>query len=372
MVCGKTSESVSSTLAVCRNCILNEPGAALAETAARRKKLRKKFELPNELPRNKSGGEGVKHCKGCVNKCEISESSYGFCGLRANRNGKLEVLAGTPRGAIVEWYYDSLPTNCVADFVCAGGCGTGYPKYSHADGKPEYGFSNLAVFYRACTFDCSFCQNWHFRNAHAEQDEKFDARSIAEAALDRNTSCICYFGGDPTPQITHSLKAGRLARELKGEDGIMRVCWETNGSMPWALARPVGELALESGGCIKFDLKVMNENLHQALCGTSNKNTRENFSKLWDRYGSERTEPPLLVASTLLVPSYIDVEEVREVAEFLAELDRSIPYSLLAFHPDFNMMDMGVTTRKAARNCLRAAEEAGLSRVRLGNQHLLI
>jgi pyruvate formate lyase activating enzyme len=59
------------------------------------------------------------------------------------------------------------------------------------------------------------------------------------------------------------------------------------------------------------------------------------------------------------------------MARFIARLDRAIPYALLAFHPDFEMDDLPCTPRKQAEECLAAAHEAGLSRVRVGNIHLL-
>lgn len=369
-VCGKSSRLISGSLGVCRECILEGSSDAKDRVASARRRLRLRFPLPEEIPR-RHGSEMVRKCTGCVNRCEIAEGGLGFCGLRAVRDGRLEVLAGTHRGALVDWYYDGLPTNCVGSFVCPGGTGCGYPQFSHAKNEPEYGYKNLAVFYRACTFDCAFCQNWHFRKADAQSDKTYDAKALAMAA-DEKTSCICYFGGDPTPQLTHSLKAGRLAREIRGEDEILRICWESNGSMPRALARPVAELALTSGGCVKFDLKVMNSELHQALTGTSNKNTFENFKYIHDTFSHERKVPPLQLASTLMVPGYVGAEEVREIAGFIAELDPNIPYSLLAFHPDFNMMDMGTTTRAQARECENAARDAGLKRIHIGNLHLLL
>ncbi|MCI4436243.1 MAG: radical SAM protein, partial [Ignisphaera sp.] len=35
----------------------------------------------------------------------------------------------------------------------------------------------------------------------------------------------------------------------------------------------------------------------------------------------ERKEIPLLVVSVLLVPGYVDVEEVRHIAEYIASID---------------------------------------------------
>jgi pyruvate formate lyase activating enzyme len=62
----------------------------------------------------------------------------------------------------LSWYHDPLPTNCVADWVCSAGTGAGYPKYAHCPG-PEYGYDNLAIFFHGCSFNCLYCQNWHFR-----------------------------------------------------------------------------------------------------------------------------------------------------------------------------------------------------------------
>jgi pyruvate formate lyase activating enzyme len=129
-------------------------------------------------------------------------------------------------------------------------------------------------------------------------------------------------------------------------------------------------LSLESGGCVKFDLKAMDANIHYALCGVNNERTFENFAAA-ARHIPERPEPPPLVASTLLVPGYVNAQEVEAIASFIAELDPNIPYALLGFHGDFLMADMPPTSWKQAESCLEAAKAAGLKRVRLGNVHTL-
>ncbi len=94
-------------------------------------------------------------CRLCANACRIAEGHTGYCGIRSVQGGK---IAGGTAKANVEWYHDPLPANCVADWVCPGGTGAGYPRFSHARG-PEYGFKNLAVFYNGCSFNCLYCQN---------------------------------------------------------------------------------------------------------------------------------------------------------------------------------------------------------------------
>ena len=89
-----------------------------------------------------------------------------------------------------------------------------------------------------------------------------------------------------------------------------------------ALLKQAAEISLNSGGCIKFDLKAWDEGLHIALCGISSKRTLENFE-------------------------------------------------LLAFVPQFMMRDLPTTSRRHAEECLAEAKAQGLRKVRVGNAHLL-
>ncbi|TNF47210.1 radical SAM protein, partial [bacterium] len=268
--------------------------------------------------------------------------------------------------AKVSWYHDPLPINCVADWVCAGGTGAGYPRFAYRKG-PETGYRNLAVFFTACSFNCLFCQNWGYRRDTFEPG--YRSREDLVSAVDERTSCICYFGGDPAPQAPYAIGASREAVK-KAAGRILRICWETNGSTSPAFLDEMVDLSLSTGGCVKFDIKAWNDDLHRALTGVSNRRTLENFRRAAARI-PERPEPPLLVASTLLVPGYIDEKEIGKIASFISSIDADIPYSLLAFHPQFMMFDLPVTSRTQAENCLKAARNEGLKRVRVGNVHLL-
>ncbi len=349
-LCGKVSEKISAALGVCPDCLTksNSPVGELVASAHARS--REAFGLPPSPPRESAGAA----CRICGNRCRIGRDALGYCGLRRNREGKLQHLAGTSRKGLLEYYYDPLPTNCVADWVCAG--------------SKRRGEKNLAVFMGACTFDCLFCQNIQYRLLTLSPQLAVSSQSLADAVLE-DTACICFFGGDPTPQLPFALKASQLALERK-EGKNLHICWETNGSMHPGLLRKAVKLSLESGGCVKFDLKAFDERLHLALCGVPNRTTLENFSYV-SSLTDKRREPPLLVASTLLVPGYVEAREVAKIARFIASLDSEIPYSLLAFYPCHMMKDMPVTTRGQAEECLQAALQAGLKRVHLGNIHLL-
>jgi pyruvate formate lyase activating enzyme len=360
-VCHTKSIAVSHELGVCLACIRERPADALPIAREAHQRSRAAFGLPAEPPKDPQGLP----CNLCVNACRITENGMGYCGLRRNEGGKL--VGVSPERGKLSWYHDPLPTNCVADWVCPGCTGAGYPTYAHSSG-PEYGYTNLAVFFHACSFNCLYCQNWQFRQ-ETLRPRTTTVKDLL-ASVDEKTACICYFGGDPTPQLPFALKASQRALdENKGR--MLRICWETNGSMHPGLLDEMIELSLSSGGCIKFDLKAWDENLHRALTGNTNTRTLENFSRAGEKIAL-RPVPPFLIASTLLVPGYIDEAEIQGIARFISSIHSDIPYSLLAFYPHFYLSDMPLTQKTQAERCLKAAQDEGLTNVRIGNVHLLI
>ncbi len=364
-ICGAKSTIISTSLGVCLECIRTRPEEALVVSKKVHAKNRAIFGLPVEPPSDMDGLS----CGVCENKCLIGAGKKGFCGLVKNVDGRLIRYGGTVEKGILDWYYDGLPTNCVSWWFCPGCTGNGYPRYAHAP-NAEYGYSNLAVFYGACSYDCLFCQNWHFRKLSAEHKPVLSAKALAEK-VGEHVSCICYFGGDPSPQMPHSLEVSRLVLErARAEKSIMRICWETNGYINSRLAEKAARYALESGGNIKFDLKAWSEELNVALCGVSNRPTLENFKMLGERFYRKRQELPVLAASTLLVSGYVDAKDVENIARFISEVDPTIPYTLLAFYPSHVMNDLPRTSRNHALECQKAAEKH-LMNVKIGNVHLL-
>ncbi len=145
-LCHATSEDISKELGICLNCIREIPEKALPIAMEAQRKSRAAFGLPETPPKDPQGSS----CNLCVNECRIPEDGLGYCGLRKNVGGRLTGVS-QEQGKL-SWYHDPLPTNCVGDWVCPGGIGSGYPKYAHSSG-PEHGYKNLAVFFHACSFN---------------------------------------------------------------------------------------------------------------------------------------------------------------------------------------------------------------------------
>ncbi|MEM2289813.1 MAG: radical SAM protein [Candidatus Hadarchaeales archaeon] len=362
MVCNREG-IVSRILGVCGRCIRERFGEAEPYIREAHRKVRSRYGLPPEVPREPGGLP----CTGCGNGCRIGEGGRGFCGVVENRGGKLVRLFGTPERGLLQYYYDALPTNCVPADFCAGSGGAGYPKWCRTP-RGDLGYYNLAVFLGSCTYSCLYCQNFSFRELTELGRPIYTASELAGKVGER-VSCVCFFGGDPSSQMPFVQASSGLMRERAGER-LLRICLETNLDMRWEDLERFAPLSLESGGGIKADLKCWSSELLFAFSGIRHRVAYINFRRL-SRMHRKRPEVPFVRASTLLVPGYIDEEEIKCLASFIADLDTSIPYSLLAFHPTYFMDDLPYTRRADAERYLQICRREGLEKVRIGNPWLL-
>jgi len=356
--CGKTEKSVSGVLSICRDCILKRDWDVVKPHILNvHKQVRALVDLPSEPPKADKMDVKLK-CNFCFNECALTESDSSYCGLRVvEKNQSGELPLPSKRRGYIHGYLDPIPTNCCNAWFCDG----------------EYDSYSYAAFLYGCTFNCLFCQN----SSHKHFSNKFliDVETLADRIYkNENVTCVCYFGGTPEVQLPFTINLSNLIIEKinKGEHSRkFRVCWEWNGSGNTSLVDKCMQIAVESGGNIKFDLKSFDEKLNLALCGVSNSRTLENFKYLADNYFGSRSEGmPEMSACTLLVPGYVNHEEVEQIAKYISEINNEIPYNLLVFHPDYQMKDLPITSRKQANRCFDIAKNY-LTHVHLGNKFLL-
>ncbi|NPA96364.1 MAG: radical SAM protein [Crenarchaeota archaeon] len=367
--CGAKGSTISDAIGLCANCIKNLDADSLRDLVQRVHRVsRERYGLPLKPP-----DEGEARCSICVNECRVPNGAIGFCGYWRCNRGSLEPLFGSSN-LFVEYYLDPLPTNCVATPVCPAATGCGYPRYAAKPGT-EDGFYNLAVFLSACNLDCLFCQNHIYKRALSLKLREYikPIEEIVSAAEDPRITCVCYFGGDPTPFAPQLIRASRAILD-RSKGRVKRICWETNGLANPELMRRMAEISLESGGIVKIDWKCCDPKIYSVLTGVDGFRAIERIKRnirLVAEMARRRPEVPLLVVSTLLVPGYVDCEEVENIARFIASIDPSIPYILLAFHPDHLLRDLPPTSLSHANEALKRAREAGLERVYLENAWLL-
>jgi pyruvate formate lyase activating enzyme len=362
VLCGKVSPVISDVIGYCVDC-LRGMDAVPDNVILAHKKAREVLKVPSI-----KYGSGKFRCNLCINNCYLSDGVLGYCGNYTYANGFKSTLSSF-EVAYGSWYYDPHPTNCVAFPVCPAITGKGYPKYTLRP-TGEVGYYNLAVFYGTCSLNCLYCQNWRGRVEALSSKQLMTVDELVNAALNDRVTCICYFGGDPTPNIIHAL---RVSKEVlsRGKGRVLRICWETNGTLNTDIMREVAKISLESGGIVKIDLKAWSPQIYQVLTGVNAvERVKENI-KLVASMMNLRDEPPLLVVSVLLVPGYVDLTEVRGIAEFLASLNTEIPVVLLAFHPDFMLRDLPPTSKRHMYESVKVMRKLGLRNVFVGNEWLL-
>ncbi|MFN7105810.1 MAG: radical SAM protein [Pyrobaculum sp.] len=355
-ICKASGVLISDRLGVCVDCLRERPRQALRLAAEAHRLSRARFRLPPSPP---TGGIP---CGICGRGCAIAEGDVGYCGLVRNEGGKLRRPGGDIKLGVLSYYYDPIPTNCVADWICPASTGRGYPKYSKTP-RGEVGYYNLAVFYGACSLDCLYCQNWQYRQYPSRP--RLASVEELDRAMERGVVCVCFFGGDPAPQTTHALMVAKRA-----VDRGVKVCWETSGQLAPHLVDKVVETSLKSGGIVKFDLKAFTPSVYKALTDGEVDIVLRNFKAAARRF-RERPEVPLVVASVLLVPGYVDEVEIDLLTKFIAWINPEIPTRLLAFHPDYLLDDLPPTSIRHVNKAVKIARENGLVEVAVGNMWLL-
>ncbi len=345
----RTKKLASIVLGHCGACI-SDSEQLVSSALLKHEKLRHGSGLVGNVSIN-----GKVVCAECGNHCRLDNEEIGFCSLRYASDSTIEDKF--PGQAIVSWYFDPIPTNCTANWVCS------VSRERNLQRQTERR-NNLAVFYGSCNSDCLYCQNASHKELAVAGQPLMTPEELADA-VDSKTACVCYFGGDPACNAEHSLLTSAHIREK----WCVPLCYETNGNISRKYLQRIAELVLQSHGTLKFDLKAINSKLYQALTGVSNKTVINNFRHL-AKIGRTRQQE-FLVASILLVPGYVGISETEHLCRFIAECDVTIPAVLLGFHPHNHMRDLPRTSRNHAFECKKVAESAGLTNVRIGNIGLL-
>lgn len=362
-LCGKQSQLVARTLGVCVECVRRRPQDSMPFINRAHEKARAVFGLPPRRPRSQGGIP----CNICAHECRIGDLEVGYCGLRKNVGGRLLSAVSTEK-ALLHAYLDPQVTNCCAAWFCPAGTGSGFPKYALRNG-PEGGYYNLALFFYGCNFNCLFCQNTSHKELEVAEETTAD-ELVNMTLSNQRISCWCFFGGSPEPQLPFAINASRKILNAMPPKRILRICFEWNGCGNRRMVERAAEVVFRSGGNLKFDLKSYDANLSLALSGVENSSAYRNFKMVYEMFYERRTDLPVLTATTLMVPGYTDAEEVDGIASFIADMDESIPYSLLVFSPHFMMSDLPVTPVRQVQECYKAAKRH-LKRVNIGNLNLL-
>jgi pyruvate-formate lyase-activating enzyme len=166
---------------------------------------------------------------------------------------------------------------------------------------------------------------------------------------------VAFTGGDVACRADFYAQA---TERIKRAAPDLWVLLETNGyGLTSANLDRLAEAGLDA---FWLDIKAHDADLYRRLCGTGNATVLAAPAEILRR-------GMVLEALTVYIPGWVETDEIRAIAQFLAALEPAIPFTILAFFPAYQLTQAPCPTLAQMIRAFRAAHEAGLVNVKLGN-----
>ena len=282
-------------------------------------------------------------CLACNHFCKISEGHVGICGVRQNKDGKLNLLV---YGKAIGVGIDPIEKK---------------PFYHFLPGSFAY---SLGTF--GCNFRCGNCQNFEISQIlglkgrvkkydKISWGEQLPPEEIVKRAKENNCKSIAYTYNEPTIWAEYALDTMKLARK----SGLKNV-WVSNGFM----SRETLDLITPYLDAINIDIKSFDEKFYMSNCAAKLAPVLENCQrivkkKIW------------LEITTLVIPTLSDNEKMlTKLAKFIKDkLGDFVPWHLSAFSGSISwkLQDVPDTTIKQLTTAYKIGKKQGLKYIYIGN-----
>jgi len=282
------------------------------------------------------------HCFLCAQHCKIADQKFGFCGARQNLKGALYTYA---YGKVIAAHVDPIEKK---------------PLYHYLPGSKSFSIATIG-----CNFRCDFCQNWEISQSSFDKmgpspggevpdlgEEEFMPEEIVEEAIKNGCRSIAYTYTEPTIFFEYAQDTSRLAKE----QGLYNV-FVTNGYMTkeaLQMIKPYLDAA-------NVDLKFFKDSSYKKICSGSLQPVLDTVKlmkelKIW------------VELTTLVVPGENDSdEELGQIAEFIASIDKNMPWHVSRFHPDYKLTHHLPTPEATLEKARGIGRRAGLKFIYAGN-----
>lgn len=237
-------------------------------------------------------------CRLCPHFCNIKEGKKGVCRVRSNSGG---VLAAENYGRVSSIAMDPIEKK---------------PLYHYYPGKYI-----LSVGTIGCNFKCSFCQNYQIAHQNAATQYVEPRYLLSLCRNEEECIGVAYTYNEPSVWFEYVLETAAILRQ----EGYQNVL-VTNG---YISEEPLGEL-LQYIDAMNIDVKGYSSRYYKEICGGSLEAVQRTVEASAAKAHVEVT--------TLVVPGYNDsINEIREMAAWLASVDPSIPLHLSRYFPQYKM-----------------------------------
>ncbi|WP_240194287.1 AmmeMemoRadiSam system radical SAM enzyme [Desulfopila inferna] len=273
------------------------------------------------------------HCFLCNHHCKISDSKFGICRVRQNRNG-------------------TLYTHVYGETIAAN--------VDPIEKKPLYHFlpgsNSFSIATKGCNFQCGFCQNWQISQASKDGSNlggsPLAPSEIVDLARKERCRSIAYTYTEPTIYFEYAYETAIQAHEAS----IYNI-FVTNGFMTKEaikIIRPYLDAA-------NVDLKSFRDEFYRKTC-------HGRLQPVLDTISLMRELGIWVEVTTLVVPGQNDdLAELQDIAEFIAGVDTDIPWHISRFHPDYKTTESIPTPVQTLEKARSLGREAGLKYIYVGN-----
>jgi len=294
------------------------------------------IDVPFRAPQTRwwhTGGNGKVVCTLCPRECSIPEGGRGFCFVRANVGGALEL---TTWGRSSGFCIDPIEKKPLNHFL---------------PGTPV-----LSLGTAGCNLGCKFCQNWDISKSR-EMDTVASVatpEAIVAAAKQTGSRSIAFTYNDQTIWAEYAIDIAKVARQ----EGIRTVAVTAGYISPDAR-----EEFYQWMDAANVDLKAFTDTFYRKL-------TQTNLQPILYTLEYLKKETNVWFEITnLMIPGENDSpEEIDEMVHWILDhLGDDVPIHFSAFHPDFKMMDKPRTPHETLIRARQQAVDAGIKFAYVGN-----
>lgn len=286
---------------------------------------------------NKEAGLNVR-CRLCRHGCLIENGKTGICNVRLNKDGELfSIFYGHPVAMAV----DPIEKK---------------PLFHYYPGSKAF-----SIALPGCNFKCPFCQNWNISQCSPDvipakggndNNKLVSPEEIVAKAKKSGCSSISYTYTEPTIFFEYAYDCAKLARQAGIGNNFV-----TNGYM-----------TREALDVIRPFLDAANVDLKSFRKDTYRKFMKAQLDGVCDSIKYMKEAGIWIEVTTLIVPGMNDdPAELKDIATFLVEVGRDIPWHLSRFYPHYKFEDTKPTPISTLKKAYDIGKKAGLRYIYLGN-----
>ncbi len=178
---------------------------------------------------------------------------------------------------------------------------------------------------------------------------------LDDGTLGPARNIISFTGGDLACQPDFYAQA---TQEIKSLGKDLWVLFETNG---YGLTPENLNIFREAGiDSFWLDIKAYDDEVHRRLTGASNKRVLRLPEEIVGR-------DFVLEVLSLYIPGWVETSQIGKIADLLAQVDSTIPFTILAFFPEYKLTHVPSPNFLQMTEAYIAAKDTGLKNIKLGN-----